>query len=255
MMVKIDFNCDLGELTDSGALDAAVLPEITSANIACGFHAGGPAEMERTVAMAKLCGCAVGAHPGFPDRENFGRTERMDTPAQVKGYVMYQIGALMAFCRAANTRMSHVKPHGALYNMAAKDYALAEAICEGIASVDPTLILLGLSGSLMRTAAHQAGLVFASEVFADRAYLPDGSLVPRKQPGSVIADADAIAGRVVRMAKEGTVEAIDGTIVPIRADSVCLHGDNPGAAEFAAKIRAALEREGVALAPLAEIVL
>lgn len=254
-MMKIDFNCDLGELADGGELDAAVLPEITSANVACGFHAGGPAEMERIVAMAKLCGCAVGAHPGFPDREHFGRTEMTVTPAQAKGYVMYQIGALTAFCRAADVRMSHVKPHGALYNMAARDYALAEAICEGIASVDPTLILLGLSGSLMREAAQRAGIAFASEVFADRAYMPDGSLVPRNRPGAVITDMDAIARRVVRMVREGTAEAIDGTIVPIRADSVCLHGDNPGAAEFAAKIRAALEREGIVLAPLSEIVL
>lgn len=253
-MMKIDFNCDLGELADGGELDAAVLPEITSANVACGFHAGGPAEMERTVAMAKLCGCAVGAHPGFPDRENFGRTEINASPAEVKGYVVYQLGALAAFCRAADMRMSHVKPHGALYNMAARDCRLAEAICEGIVSVDPSLILLGLSGSLMEEAARDAGLRFASEVFADRGYLPDGSLVPRARPGAVIADMDAIARRVVRMAKEGVVEAVDGTLVPIRADSVCLHGDNPGAAEFAAKIRVALEEAGVTLAPLAEVV-
>ncbi len=252
-MIKIDFNCDLGEISDGGALDAAVLPEITSANVACGFHAGGPAEMERTVSMAKLCGCAVGAHPGFPDRENFGRTEMDVTPAQVKGYIIYQLGALGAFCRAAQLRMSHVKAHGALYNMAARDYALAEAICEGVASVDPSLILLGLSGSLMQDAAANTGLAFASEVFADRAYMPDGSLVSRKAPGAVITDMETIARRVVRMAKEGVVEAIDGTVVPIRADSVCLHGDNPGAASFAAKIRAALEGEGVKLAPLWEI--
>lgn len=253
-MLKIDFNCDLGELTDDGKLDAAVLPQITSANIACGFHAGGPAQMEYTVAMAKRCGCAVGAHPGFPDREHFGRTEMAGTPAQAKGYVVYQIGALMAFCRAADVRMSHVKPHGALYNMAARDEHLAQAVCEGIACVDPTLILLGLSGSLMRKAAQRTGLVFASEVFADRAYLPDGSLVSRAQAGAVITDMDVIARRVVRMVKEGTVEAIDGTVVPIQADSVCLHGDNPGAAEFAAKIRTALEAQGIALAPLGEIV-
>lgn len=253
-MIKIDFNCDLGELANGAELDAAVLPEITSANVACGFHAGGPAEMERTVAMAKLCGCAVGAHPGFPDKENFGRTEMAATPAEVKEYILYQLGALSAFCRAANVRMSHVKAHGALYNMAAKDYALAEAICAGVASFDPSLILLGLSGSFMRDAARNAGLAFASEVFADRAYMPDGFLVPRKQPGAVITDMEQIARRVVRMAKEGTVEAIDGTMVPIQADSLCLHGDNPGAAEFASKIRAVLEREGIALAPLSEIV-
>ncbi len=252
-MVKIDFNCDLGEISDNGALDAAVLPEITSASVACGFHAGGPAEMGRTVALAKLCGCAVGAHPGFPDKANFGRTEMDVSPHEVRGYVLYQLGALAAFCRAAEVRMDYVKPHGALYNMAARDMALAEAICEAVAMFDPSLILLGLSGSLMREAAQNAGLIFASEVFADRAYLPDGSLAPRGKPGAVIEDMDVIARRVVRMAREGVVEAIDGTLVPIKADSVCLHGDNPGAAAFAGKIRAALEREGVMLAPLREV--
>ncbi len=253
-MIKIDFNCDLGELSDGGALDAAVLPEITSASVACGFHAGGPAEMERTLALAKLCGCAVGAHPGFPDRANFGRTEMDVSPAEVRGYVLYQLGALAAVCRAAGVRMEYVKPHGALYNMAARDCALAGAVCEAVAAFDPSLILLGLSGSLMREAAQSAGLTFASEVFADRAYLPDGSLAPRGKPGAVIEDMDVISRRVVRMAREGVVEAIDGTLVPIRADSVCLHGDNPGAAEFAGRIRAALEREGVTLAPLREVV-
>ncbi len=253
-MIKIDFNCDLGELGDGGALDEAVLAQITSANIACGFHAGGPVEMERTVAMARLFGCAVGAHPGFPDRENFGRTKMDASPGEVRAFVVYQIGALSAFCRAQGVRMSHVKAHGALYNMAAADYALAQAVCEGVAMVDPSLIVLGLSGSLMLDAAANAGLRAASEVFADRAYMADGSLMPRGMEGAVITDMAKIERRVVRMATEGTVEAADGTVIPIKADSVCLHGDNPGAAEFASKIRAALEREGIMLAPLDEIV-
>lgn len=253
-MIKIDFNCDLGELEDGGALDAAVIPEITSANVACGFHAGGPKQMERTVALAKLCGCAVGAHPGFPDRANFGRTKMDATPAEVRAFVIYQLGALSAFCRAENIRMSHVKAHGALYNMASADRALADAICEGVAAADPSLIVLGLSGSLMLEAAADAGLRAASEVFADRAYTANGQLMPRSMEGAVITDMEEIERRVVRMALEGTVEAADGAVIPVRADSVCLHGDNPGAAGFAGRIRAALEREGVALAPLEEIV-
>ncbi len=252
-MLKIDFNCDLGEMDDGGALDAAVLPEITSANIACGFHAGGPCHMARTVALAGRFGCAVGAHPGFWDRENFGRTEIAAEPGEVRALMLYQLGALEAFCRAAGLRMRHVKPHGALYNMAARDRALAQAVCEAVAAFDPSLIFVGLSGSLLADAARDCGLVFASEVFADRAYLPDGSLVPRSRPGAVLDDIKEIARRVVGMAREGVVTAVDGTPVPIRADTVCLHGDNPGAAEFASRIRLALEEAGVALAPLWEV--
>ncbi len=253
-MKKIDFNCDLGELQDGGALDAEVIPEITSANIACGFHAGSPMQMANAVAMAKRCGCAVGAHPGFPDRENFGRAEMALSPEEVKAITCYQVGALLAFCREAGVKLSHVKAHGALYNMAAKDRALADAFCSGVRAVDASLIILGLSGSLMLEAADEQGLPYASEVFADRAYMPDGSLVSRKCPGAVITDPGAIEKRVIRMVKEGLVEAIDGTVTAIRADSLCLHGDNPGAAEFADKIRRALEREGVRLAPLAEVI-
>lgn len=253
-MIKIDFNCDLGELADGGALDAAVLPELTSVNIACGFHAGGPTEMARTVALAKRFNCCIGAHPSFPDRENFGRAKMNASPGEVKACILYQLGALLSFCHAENIRMRHVKPHGALYNMAVEDDALALAICEGIRSVDPSLILLGLSGSRMRAAAEKTGLAFASEVFADRAYMPDGTLAQRALPNAVLTDMGEIARRVTRMALEGVVEAIDGTVVSVKADSVCLHGDTPGAAAFASKIRAALERAGVTLAPLFEVV-
>ncbi len=247
---KIDLNCDLGELSDGAALDAAVIPHITSANVACGFHAGGPAEMAHTVAIAKLCGAAVGAHPGFGDRANFGRTE-MELPAEeLQSMLLYQLGALSAICRCADVRVTYVKPHGALYNMAARDKALAMALCQAVAAFDPGLILLGLSGSKLIEAARECGLRAAGEVFADRGYRGDGSLVPRKEKNAVLTDMDAIILRTVRMAKDGLVQAVDGSWVEVQADSVCLHGDNPGAAAFAAGVRAALEAEGVRVEPL-----
>ncbi len=255
-MYKVDLNSDLGESFGAYTigLDEQVIAHISSANIACGYHAGDPLVMDKTVAAAKAAGIAIGAHPGYPDLIGFGRRNMTCSPAEVKAYVKYQLGALMAFAAAHGMKMQHCKPHGALYNMAGKDAALARAIAEAIAEVDSSIILLALAGSQMIKAGEEAGLRVASEVFADRAYQADGSLVPRKQPGAVIHDTDEAIARTIRMVKEGKVTAITGEDVPLKADSICVHGDNPSAVEFVRNIRARLEAEGVTIAPLSEIV-
>ncbi len=255
-MYKVDMNSDLGESfgTYKLGMDAEILEFVSSANVACGFHAGDPVVMEDTVRIAKAAGTAVGAHPGYPDLMGFGRRNMVCTPKEAKAYVKYQLGALTAFAKAQGIPVQHCKPHGALYNMAAKDMALAAAIAEAIAEVDPNIILLGLANSLMITAGKEAGLRVASEVFADRAYQADGTLVPRKQPGAVIHDTELAIARTVRMVKEGCVTAITGEEVPLSADSICVHGDNPSALEFVKNIRARLEAEGVRIVPLSEIV-
>ena len=254
--MKIDLNCDLGE--SFGAyklgLDDQVLPYISSANVACGFHASDPVVMDKTVALAKDAGVAVGAHPGYPDLQGFGRRNMTIPPREVKAMVMYQIGALQAFCTAQGLKLQHVKPHGALYNMAGKDEALAMAVCEAIQAVDDSLILLGLSGSKMLEAADKIGLRSAREVFADRAYEEDGSLVARTKPGAMITDEDEAVARVIRMIREGRVTAVTGKDIPIRADSVCVHGDSPKALAFVQKIRAALTAEQIQIVPLRDIV-
>jgi UPF0271 protein len=249
-MPQVDINCDLGESFGAYTIgmDEKVIPLITSANVACGYHAGDAAVMKKTVALCKKYGVHIGAHPGLPDLQGFGRRAMKISPDEAKAYVQYQLGALQAFCRAAGVPLCHVKPHGALYNMAAKDEALAMAIAEGICEVDPALTLLALSGSKMLEAAKSLSLPCASEVFADRAYLPDGSLVPRGRPGAMILDEDEAVARVVKMVREGTVTALDGSEIPIRADSVCIHGDGLKALAFADKIRAALIAAGVSLA-------
>ena len=251
-MHKIDLNCDLGESFGNYklGLDDEVIKYISSANIACGFHASDPLVMQKTVALAHANGVAVGAHPGFPDLMGFGRRNMNVSPAEAKAYIQYQLGALLAFCRASGVSMHHVKPHGALYNMAAKDEKLARAIVEGICEVDDRLTLLALSGSEMLLAAEKAGLRAASEVFADRGYQADGTLVPRSKPGAMITDESEAIARVVRMVTEGVVTAVDGTDVPLRADSICVHGDGEKALLFVQKIRAALEAKGVALKAL-----
>lgn len=250
--MRVDLNCDLGESFGAWTMgmDEAVLPHISSANVACGFHASDPTVMARTVALAKKYGAAVGAHPGYPDLQGFGRRNMVIPPSEVKAMVQYQVGALQAFCKAVGLTMQHVKPHGALYNMAGRDEALALAICEGIAEVDDRLILMGLSGSCMLTAARQVGLQGAHEVFADRAYNEDGSLVPRGKPGAMIEDEDEAVRRVIRMIREGTVTAVTGRDIPIRADSVCVHGDSPKALAFVKTIRAALEADGITVTAL-----
>jgi UPF0271 protein len=250
-MKYVDLNADLGESFGAYTLgmDEELLGHITSANVACGFHAGDAVVMERTARLAEKSGVAVGAHPGYPDLAGFGRREMSVTPDEARCYVKYQLGALMAFAP-----VRHVKLHGALYNRAAMDVKLAEAVCRAVREVDPTLILLGLSGSAMREAAGEAGLRFASEVFADRAYMPDGTLAPRSMAGAVIRDEETAIARTVRMVREGLVRAADGTDISIAADSVCVHGDNPAAVAFARAIRGALMREGIGLKPLSEFV-
>ena len=251
-MVRVDLNCDLGESFGNYTcgLDAQVIPQISSANVACGFHASDPLVMAKTVALAKKHGVAVGAHPGYPDLVGFGRRNLSVSAEELKAMVQYQIGALRAFCDANGITMQHVKPHGAMYNMAAKDRKLADAICSAILSVDPGLILLGLSGSQMLLAAEEMGLPCASEVFADRAYEDDGTLTPRALPGSVITDEEEAIQRVLQMVREGTVTARSGKTIPIRADSICLHGDGEKAVEFAARIRKELTASGVEIVPL-----
>jgi UPF0271 protein len=256
MRTTIDLNCDLGESFGPWAMgmDAEIIPLISSANIACGFHAGDPLVMARTVQAARDHGVAVGAHPGFPDLSGFGRRDMQVAPEEAAAYVQYQIGALKAFCDARKTPLVHVKPHGALYNMAARDPVLAEAVCRAIAEVDAGLILLALAGSELIRAAEKQGLPVAREVFADRAYEEDGSLVSRGKPGALVTGEDEVLRRVVGMVKEGRVMAVTGKEIPLTADSVCVHGDGPQALAFVRKINARFKAEGIAIVPLAEIV-
>lgn len=255
-MKKIDLNCDLGESFGNYkiGLDDEVIRHISSANVACGFHASDPLVMQKTVALAKENGVCIGAHPGFPDLVGFGRRNMSVSPAEAKALVQYQIGALDAFCKAAGVKLCHVKPHGALYNMAGKDEILAQAVCEGIFEYDSNLILLGLSGSKMIEVGKKIGLRTASEVFADRAYEADGSLVARSKPGAVITDENLAVSRVVKMVKNGRVTSITGNEIEIRADSICLHGDGVKAVEFAKRIKEELLKNDVEIVPLRELV-
>ncbi|MDL2327450.1 LamB/YcsF family protein [Ruminococcaceae bacterium OttesenSCG-928-A11] len=250
----VDLNCDLGEGFGAYTIgcDAEIIPLVTSVNIGCGFHGGDPVTMAVAVAMAAEAGVGIGAHPGLPDLLGFGRREMAVSPAEAAAYVTYQVGALAAFCTARGARLSHVKPHGALYNMAARDEALARAIAEAVARVDGDLILLGLSGSALPMAAARAGLRAVSEVFADRAYLADGSLAPRGMPGAVLHDAEAAAARVVRMLTERRVETLDGGEIAVELQSVCVHGDGAEALAFVRGLRGSLQQAGAALLPLAE---
>ncbi len=255
-MHKIDLNCDLGE--SFGAykigLDSDVIPFISSANIACGYHASDPVIMSKTVKLCVENNVRPGAHPGFPDLMGFGRRNMSVSPDDAKAYVIYQVGALSAFCKANGVVLQHIKPHGALYNMAGKDYALAKAICEGIYDINPEFILLGLSGSMLLKAAEDTGLRSASEVFADRGYMDDGSLVPRTQPGAMITDEDLMIKRVISMVKDGSVESVSGKKVSIKADSVCVHGDGEKAVAFVKRIRSELTSAGIEIAPIKDII-
>jgi UPF0271 protein len=257
--MKMDINCDMGE--SFGAyklgLDDEVIKYITSANIACGYHAGDPLVMERTVSLAKDHGVSVGAHPGFPDLLGFGRRNLDATLAEIKGYVTYQIGALQAFAKVLDARVEHVKPHGALYLMAVEDEKVSEAIVEAIASLDKDLIFVALAGSKgekMTKIGERVGLRVAYEAFPDRAYTPEGTLVSRRQPGAVIKDPDLVAQRALMMAKEGKVVAIDGTGIPFSAQTLCVHGDTPGAVNLVKKIRETLTQSGVDVTSLSNIV-
>ncbi len=240
-MPRVDLNCDLGE---GAGHDAELMPLITSANIACGAHAGDEATMRATVALALKHGVAIGAHPGFADRVNFGRSEMLLTSDEIHALVLRQIRELQIFARHAGARLAHVKPHGALYNLAARDAGPARAIAAAVHEADPRLVLVGLAGSKLLEAGVAGGLNTASEVFADRTYQADGSLTPRDRPDAFITDAKAAVAQVLRMVRDGIVTATDGTEVRIKADTVCLHGDGPHAVEFARRLRLELEAIG-----------
>lgn len=251
-MYSIDLNCDLGESFGAYTIgrDKEVIPLISSANVACGFHASDPVIMAKTVDVAAKNQVQVGAHPGFPDLMGFGRRQMKVTPDEAKAYVQYQVGALMAFCRAKGIEMQHVKPHGALYNMAGKDYELAKAICLGVKEINPELIMLVLAGSKMEEAAADLQMKFAREIFADRAYESDGSLVDRRKPGAMITDEKTAIERVVRMIREHRVTSIDGDEIEIIPDSVCVHGDGEKALLFISQLRKAFEENGISIVPL-----
>jgi len=246
-MPTIDLNSDLGESFGRWTLghDAELMASITSCNIACGYHAGDPEIMRRTVRLAREHGVAIGAHPGLPDLVGFGRRAMSVTAAEVENLVLYQVGALAAIARAEGTRLQHVKPHGALYNMAIKDRGLADGIARAVASFDPSLLLFGLPGTELLRAGDAAGLPLAAEGFADRNYEADGSLTPRTEPDAVIHDAAAVVTRAVQMAREGVVISRGGEEVPMRVATICTHGDTPGSHTLARRIRDGLERAGI----------
>ena len=240
----IDLNADLGEGAGS---DEELLGLVSSANIACGWHAGDASTMRQCVRWALDNGVAIGAHPSFPDRENFGRSTMNLPPEEIVAGVLYQVGALAAIVKAEGGTLSHVKAHGALYNQAVKEPALAEALCEAVRRFDPSLKFFGLAGSNMIAAAERAGLTPVEEVFADRGYMPDGSLVPRSQPGALIVDEEQSLAQTLSLVRDHRVTAIDGSTVSVNAQTVCLHGDGAHALAFARRIRATLEREGIAV--------
>lgn len=249
----MDLNADLGEGFGAWTMgdDAGVLGFVTSANVACGFHAGDPRVIDRTVALAVKAGVAIGAHPSHYDLRGFGRRTIAADPAEVEADVVYQVGAVAAFARSHGKHLVHVKPHGALYNQAAVDEGLARAIARGVARVSRDLVLVGAASSeAMREAAAGEGLRFAAEAFADRAYEKDGTLVPRGRAGAVVTDAAEAAARAVQIAQEGRIAAIDGTVIALAADTLCLHGDTPGAVAHARAVRTALEAAGVTVRPL-----
>jgi len=237
--MTIDLNCDLGE---GAGHDAELMPLITSANIACGGHAGDVATMREAMALARRHGVGVGAHPGFADRENFGRREIVLPAAELQQLVSRQICALALF-----GSVRHVKPHGALYNLAARDAAVAKTVATAVRAADASLILFALAGSELVRAGRAAGLRVAEEVFADRTYQHDGSLTPRSQADALITDEAVAAAQVLRMVREGVVRAADGTDVAIKADTVCVHGDGPQAVAFAKRLRAELTKAGMEL--------
>jgi len=254
-MQTIDLNCDMGEAFGNYQMpnDEKLMDYITSANIACGFHAGDYGVMQQTVELAVRKGIAIGAHPGLPDLQGFGRREIKISPAEAYQITMYQIGALQGFVKAAHGRLNHVKPHGALYNMAAKDAVLAKAIVQAIKDFDPTLVLYALSGSEMIIAAEEAGITTAAEVFADRSYQDDGTLTPRNQANAVLNTEVAVKEQLLMMVKLGVVKTVNKTNIPLVADTVCLHGDGEHALSFAKMVSGALRNEGITLkAPVNE---
>lgn len=253
--MKIDLNCDMGESFGAYTLgmDAEIISSISSANIACGFHAGDPSVMSRTVKLAADNGVGIGAHPGFPDLMGFGRRNMDCGTDEIRDYLIYQIGALQAFCIAHGVRLRHVKPHGALYNMAVVNESLVRTIAQAISRIDKNLFMVALAGKhdgRMASIAQEEGIKMIFEAFPDRAYTPEGTLVSRREPGAVIHDPDEAAERALRMAVEGVVIAIDGTRVPMSVATLCVHGDNPSAVALARAIRNRLDASGVVIAPM-----
>jgi 5-oxoprolinase (ATP-hydrolysing) subunit A len=253
--MHIDLNCDMGESFGTYPLgrDNEIVAFVSSVNIACGFHAGDPQVMRQTVRLAVEHGVAIGAHPGFPDLRGFGRRTIGCSPEEVDDDLTYQIGALQAFCTAHGSRLRHVKPHGALYNMAAGNEELVRAMAQAIGHIDRDLLLVGLAGrgnSRMAAIAAEEGIAMVFEAFPDRAYTSEGALVSRQLPGAVIHDPFDAAERALRMVKDGVVEAIDGTVIALEAQTLCIHGDNPEGVALAAAIRRRLEAAGIAIRPM-----
>ncbi len=249
-MTRIDLNSDIGE--SFGAyrmgMDEAVLEVITSANVACGWHAGDPMVMHKTVALAATRGVSVGAHPGYPDLLGFGRRGLDCTLEEVRNYVIYQVGALQAFCRAAGVPLAHVKPHGALYNTAVGDPRVGRAIMEAVAAVDPALYYVALAGAGAEEVKRQAaevGIRVMFEAFPDRSYTPEGRLTPRSRPGAVIHNPEEAARRALQMARDGSVTATDGSVIALSAQTLCVHGDNPEALALVKTIRDTLSGAGI----------
>ena len=250
--MSVDLNADVGESLGPWSMgdDARLIQLVSSVNIACGFHAGDPATIQRTVGLAVAAGAAIGAHPGYPDLVGFGRRDMDMTAEDLEAAIVYQVGAVAAFAISAGTELHHVKVHGALYNRAADDPSVAQTIARAVRRCSRDLVLIGLAGSALIGAARAAGLTAAGEAFPDRAYEPDGSLRSRRFPGAVLTDSSLVAERAVSMARDGRVVAVDGSTIAVAADTLCLHGDTPGAAEHAAAVRAALEAAGIGIAPI-----
>ena len=253
-MPVIDLNCDMGEGFGVYKLgfDEEIMPYVSSINVACGFHASDPSNIWNTVRLAGRLGVAVGAHPSYPDLVGFGRRPMAADPDQIKADVIYQVGAVLAFCRAEGVPLQHVKPHGALYNAAEKDLSVALAVAEAIKAVDPGIFMVCLANSAMVTAAGKTGLPYVEEAFADRAYTAGGSLVPRRQEGAVIHDVDRAASRVVSMVRDRRVATIDGGWLDMKPHTVCVHGDTPGAAAMVKAIGEALRENGIELSPFSK---
>lgn len=250
--MRVDLNADVGESVGPWPMgdDERLIPLVTSVNVACGMHAGDPLTIDRTIRTAIANGVAVGAHPGYPDLVGFGRRDLDMAPDELEASLVYQIGAVAAFARSAGTPLRHVKPHGALYNLAAREPSVAATIARAVARVSGDLVLVGLAGSHLLTAAADAGLASAAEAFADRAYEADGSLRSRRLPGAVLASPALAAAQALSIARDGCVTSHDGHVVAVRADTICVHGDTPAAAEFVTAIRAALADAGVTIAAL-----
>lgn len=243
-MLRIDLNCDLGE---GAGYDAELLPLVTSANLACGGHAGDETTMRQAVALAQAHGVAIGAHPGFPDRENFGRRELVLAPPEIFALVLSQVRALQHVAHELGAVVRHVKPHGALYNLAARDAAVARAIAEAVRAAGPGLVLFGLAGSVSLAAGRACGLRVAAEAFADRTYQTDGSLTPRSRPDALLSDETAVVEQVLRIVREGAVRAVDGNEVRLAAETICLHGDGVHALALARRLHAGLRAADVEL--------